>query len=54
MKSESLNNPNENSYSQTLKFEKDNVTCKDGFCSLHNRKKESEINKDDMNLFDPI
>ena len=54
MQIESSNQSDQNSFSQSLRIEKENIICKDGFCSLPNQNKNSEINKNDMNLFDPI
>tara|TARA_Y100001970_G_C13486580_1_gene486947 strand:- start:289 stop:453 length:165 start_codon:yes stop_codon:yes gene_type:complete len=54
MQNESLNNSKNKSYSQNIKIKKENIICKDGFCSLSNHNKISNIDKDDMNLFDPI
>ena len=45
---------NKNDYSQPLKNKKETVICKDGFCSLPNQNEVTRIDKDDMNLFDPI
>ena len=53
MKIESSNNSNEKNFSQPLKIEKENIVCKDGFCSISNRNENSNL-KNDMNLFDPI
>ena len=54
MQIKSSNQSDQRSFSQPLKIEKENIICKDGFCSLPNQNKNSEINKNDINLFDPI
>ena len=54
MHNQSLNHTNDKSYSQDIKIKKENVICKDGFCSLSNNNEISNIDKDDINLFDPI
>ena len=51
---ESSKNQNKNSYSETNNFAKENLICKDGFCSLPNQKDISKQDKKDINLFDPI
>ena len=54
MQAESSNISNERDNSQTLKIEKEKIICKDGFCSLPSHNESSKIDKDDINLFDPI
>ena len=54
MQAESSNISNEKDNSQTLKIEKEKIICKDGFCSIPSHIKSSRIDKDDINLFDPI
>ena len=54
MLKESSNSQNKNSYSETINISKENIICKDGFCSLPNHKEISKQGKNDMNLFDPI
>ena len=54
MQIESSNNSKEKDFSQSLKIEKENISCKDGFCSLPSQKETSSIQKNKMNLFDPI
>ena len=55
MQKESSGRPNENNYDQTLKIEKENIICKDGFCTISNNNEERpRINRNDLNLFDPI
>ena len=54
MLEESLNNQNKNTYTETINISKENIICKDGFCSLPNHKEISKQEKNDMNLFDPI
>jgi len=54
MQNETSNTSNQSNYSQSLHIEKENIICKDGFCTIPNQNKSSRIDKDDMNLFDPI
>ena len=54
MQNESSNVSNEKNYSEPLKIEKENIICKDGFCSINNLSETSRIDKNDINLFDPI
>ena len=51
---ESSNNHNKKNFSETKKIAKENMICKDGFCSLPNQKKTSKQDANNMNLFDPI
>ena len=53
MLKESSNN-NKNIFSETTSISKEKMICKDGFCSLPNKKEISKQNKNDINLFDPI
>ena len=46
--------PNEEAYSKPLNISKENIVCEDGFCSIPNKNEESRVNKQDLNLFDPI
>ena len=41
-------------FSNSLKSEKENITCKDGFCTLLTQNKNSSIQKNKVDLFDPI
>ena len=52
MKIESSNNSKDDAFPQSLKIEKENIICKDGFCALPNQ--NQSIIKNDVNLFDPI
>ena len=54
MQIESSNNSKDDVFSQSLKIEKENIICKDGFCTLPNQNKNSNISKTNVNLFDPI
>ena len=54
MVKESSKNHNKNTYTETSNIAKENIICKDGFCSLPNQKDISKQNRNDMNLFDPI
>ena len=54
MQIESSNNSKEKDFSQSLKIEKENIICKDGFCTLPSQNENSSIQKNKVNLFDPI
>ena len=54
MLKESKKNNNENTFSETTNIVKEEIICKDGFCSLPNQKEMSKQGTNDMNLFDPI
>ena len=52
MQTESSNNSKDDAFPQSLKIEKENIICKDGFCRLPNQ--NQNIIKNKANLFDPI
>ncbi len=56
MQTESPNNSKNITFSQSMKIEKENIICKDGFCTLpnQNQTKNKNISKNSVNLFDPI
>ena len=54
MLKESSKNNNENTFPETTNMLKEEMICKDGFCSLPNQKEISKKGTNDMNLFDPI
>ena len=54
MLKESSNNLNKETYSETTNIAKENIICKEGFCSIPSQKELSIQDKNDMNLFDPI
>tara|TARA_A100000164_G_scaffold279075_1_gene251247 strand:+ start:310 stop:474 length:165 start_codon:yes stop_codon:yes gene_type:complete len=54
MQIEPSNNSKEKDFSQPLKNRKDNIICKNGFCTLPSQNENSSIKKKNMNLFDPI
>ena len=54
MQIESSNNSKEKDFSQSLKIAKENISCKDGFCTLPSQNGNTSINKNKVNLFDPI
>ena len=54
MQNKSSNNSNEKNLSKSMNIDKENMICKDGFCTLQNRNQTSIINKRNENLFDPI
>ncbi len=54
MQAESSNIFTEKDNSKTIKIDKEKIICKDGFCSLPSNNESSKIDKNDINLFDPI
>ena len=54
MLKKSSNSNNANTFSETTNITKENIICKDGFCSLSNQKEITKKDKNDINLFDPI
>ncbi len=54
MQIESSNNSKDDALPQSLKIEKENIICKDGFCTLPNQNQNQNIIKNNVNLFDPI
>lgn len=39
---------------QELNSKKENIICKDGFCSISNHNEPSKIDNNNINFFDPI
>ena len=54
MQIESSNNSKEKDFSHSLKVEKENVSCKDGFCTLPIQNETPIIQETQSNIFDPI
>ncbi len=54
MQIESSSNSKDDVFPQSLKIEKENIICKDGFCTLPNQNQNQNIIKNNVNLFDPI
>ena len=54
MQIESSNNSKDDTLHQSLKIEKENIICKDGFCTLPNQNQNQSIIKNNVNLFDPV
>ena len=54
MLKESSKKNSENTFSETTNMMKEEMICKDGFCSLPNQKEMSKQGTNDINLFDPI
>ncbi len=54
MLEESSNRHHKNTFSEIKNIEKEEMVCKDGFCSLPNQKEISKQDPNDINLFDPI
>ena len=54
MQIEPSDNSNEKSFSHAINIQKENIICKDGFCSITNPNEDTKINRRDDNFFDPI
>ena len=54
MQIESSSNSKDKNFSHSLKIEKENIICKDGFCKLPTQSQNPGIRKNEVNLFDPI
>ncbi len=54
MQIDSSNNAKDNDFSQSLKIEKENINCKDGFCTLPSQNENPSIQQNKVNIFDPI
>ena len=54
MLNESSTNKNNNKFSETKEIGKENMICKDGFCSLPNQDEITKQDSNNINLFDPI
>ena len=54
MLKESSNKNIKNTFSERDNITKENIICKDGFCSLPNQKEITKKDKNDINFFDPI
>ena len=54
MLKESSSNHEKNSFTESSNISKEEMICKDGFCSLPNKQEIPKQNTNDMNLFDPI
>jgi hypothetical protein len=54
MLKESSNNHNKNTFPKTTNIAKEEIICKDGFCSLPNQNERSKQDTNDINIFDPI
>ena len=54
MQIESSNIKKENTFSKSLKIEKENIICNDGFCSLPEQNDSQKVITNNMDLFDPI
>ena len=54
MLKESSNNDNENTFLETTNITKENIICKEGFCSLPNQQEFTKKDKHDKKFFDPI
>ena len=50
MQTKSSNNSEEINFSNSLKIEKENINCKDGFCSLPIKNENPGIKKNNVNL----
>ena len=39
---------------ESIKEESKNMTCKDGYCFIPNQEESEAIDKDNINIFDPL
>jgi len=54
MQIDSSNNAKEKDFSSALKNEKENINCKDGYCTLPVKNETPSVKKNKVNFFDPI
>ena len=54
MQIESSKQTNKKNFSKPLNVEKENIVCKDGFCSINNHQENPRLDSNNINLFDPI
>ena len=54
MEIQSSSNSKEKDFSQSLNIEKDNIYCKNGFCTLPNQNENQSTQKNKVDIFDPI
>ena len=54
MQNKSSNISKDQNHIKPIEVNKKNIICKDGFCSIPNHKEISKINKEDINIFEPI
>ena len=54
MQIRSSKNSKEKDFSQSLKIKKENISCKDGFCTLPTQNKNPRSLENHADLFEPI
>ena len=54
MQIRSSKNSKEKDFSQSLKIKKENISCKDGFCTLPTQNKNPSSLENHADLFEPI
>ena len=54
MQINSSNKSKGKTFSNSLNLEKDQIICKDGFCSLPEIKENPKVEQNKTNIFDPI
>ena len=54
MQIKSSNNSKEKDFSQSLEIKKEDLSCKDGFCTLPSQNKNPSTRKNQVDFFDPI
>ena len=54
MRIEGSKNVNQDTFSTSIKIDKKNIVCKDGFCSLPNQEQNTSIKRNGLDFFDPI
>ena len=47
-------NDSEYDFSESVKKEHKNITCKDGFCFIPNSEEHQSIINENINIFDPL
>ena len=53
MENKTSNDPDYN-FSESIKKENKNITCKDGYCFIPNSKGDKTISHENINIFDPL
>ena len=53
MQNKTSNDPDYN-FSESIKEEHKNITCKDGYCFIPNSEENQTISSENINIFDPL
>ena len=54
MQIDSSNNSNKKDLSKSMKIKKEDIICKDGFCTLPSKRQNTTMIENNLNLFDPV